>query len=334
MRINRKFLYTGAFLVALGAVLVVADLGTLDLTIVRDALRLWPVAIVVIGLAIVVRRSPVALPLGLLAAAIPGLALGGAIAVGPRFVAECASPVAETPASVTEGEFIAGGARDVAIHARCGSFQVRTEPGRTGWTLDIGGGSAPAPTIDAGGSLAIDAAGSTTGLGWGEWTGLIGRASAWDLALPTGDLGAMSTTFEATQSTIDLANTRLRSFAVTSTASQVAVDLSSTFVSDISTVTSIGQLTLVLPESSDPTVNVGLSGGDVRICTGAVLNGPVGLRVTGRLFAGHVAIRGQTETGGSIDYQSQGYELASHHADIRITGSFGSIEIDNGGCSK
>ena len=39
MRVNRRFLYAGMFLLALGAVLVVADLRALDLATVRDALR-------------------------------------------------------------------------------------------------------------------------------------------------------------------------------------------------------------------------------------------------------------------------------------------------------
>jgi hypothetical protein len=331
MRINRRFLYAGVFLVALGAVLVAADLGTLDLAIVRDALRLWPVAVVLVGVAIVVRRSPIALPAGLLAATVPGLVLGGAVAIGPRFVTDCASPGPSVPAATRDGAF--GDPRNVTIRARCGVLRLRSGADQAGWTLTTGAGTAPAPAVDArADSVAIDAVGSSTAFGWPSSDG---APSTWDLVVPTGDLGDVSATLNATDSTLDLATTRVHSLAVTSSASRVVVDLSSTYVSDISTVTNLGQLTLFLPTGSDPTVKVTMNGGEVRICTPTADLASEGVRVTGRVFAGHIDVRGRRETDTTIDYESQGYALAPHRADIRVTGSFGSIEIDPiGGCSK
>lgn len=46
MRVNRRFLYWGILLVALGGVLVAADLGAVDTPALTDALRLWPLAII------------------------------------------------------------------------------------------------------------------------------------------------------------------------------------------------------------------------------------------------------------------------------------------------
>jgi len=69
MRINRKFLYWGTFLVAVGAVLVAANLRAIGTEALTDGLRLWPLAVIVIGLALVLRRNPqLSLTTGMLAA--------------------------------------------------------------------------------------------------------------------------------------------------------------------------------------------------------------------------------------------------------------------------
>ena len=89
MRLNRTFLYAGVFLVALGGMLVAANLGAFDSIALTDALRLWPLALIAIGLGIALRRTEFSVPTGMLAAAMPGLVLGGAIAVAPRYVPVC-----------------------------------------------------------------------------------------------------------------------------------------------------------------------------------------------------------------------------------------------------
>lgn len=65
MRVNRKFVYAGVFLVAVGGLLVAADLVGVDATAIRDVLQLWPRTIVAIGLGIAFRRMPFGLPAGL-----------------------------------------------------------------------------------------------------------------------------------------------------------------------------------------------------------------------------------------------------------------------------
>ena len=42
MRVNRKFLYAGLFLVAIGGVVVAADQGAIDAATLADVVRLWP----------------------------------------------------------------------------------------------------------------------------------------------------------------------------------------------------------------------------------------------------------------------------------------------------
>src|SRR5205823_5951935 len=91
MAINRRFLYPGLFLVALGGVLVAVDLSAVDSSVLDATLRLWPIAIVAIGAGIALRRSRFALAAGVLAAMMPGLVLGGGLALAPRAPGECGS---------------------------------------------------------------------------------------------------------------------------------------------------------------------------------------------------------------------------------------------------
>ena len=61
MRLNRTLLYTGVFLVAIGSAVVAADL--LSTAALIDLLRLWPVAVIAIGLGIALRRTQLSLVL-------------------------------------------------------------------------------------------------------------------------------------------------------------------------------------------------------------------------------------------------------------------------------
>ena len=77
MQVNRRFLFWGILLVALGGVLVAADLGAIDTPALTDALRLWPLAIVAIGLSLVLRKTRWSLAGLILAAALPAAGRSG-----------------------------------------------------------------------------------------------------------------------------------------------------------------------------------------------------------------------------------------------------------------
>src|SRR6476469_4700239 len=89
MRVNRRFLYWGIFLVAIGGVLVAADVGGLDSGSIADWLRLWPVALVAIGVALVLRRTRFGMAGGMLGAALPGMVIGGGFAIVPQIAIDC-----------------------------------------------------------------------------------------------------------------------------------------------------------------------------------------------------------------------------------------------------
>lgn len=89
MRVHRALLYTGVFLVAIGGALVAADASGVAAATIVDVLRLWPLAVIAVGAALVLRRSRFSLQGGLIAAALPGLVLGAAIAAAPTHLPDC-----------------------------------------------------------------------------------------------------------------------------------------------------------------------------------------------------------------------------------------------------
>src|SRR5258706_7905624 len=105
MRVNPLFLYWGIFFVAIGGILVASDLRAVDTPTLTDVLRLWPLALVAIGLSIVLRRTRLSLPGLMLAAAVPGLVGGGALAVAPRVVGDCGARGGPASVAGKQGPF-------------------------------------------------------------------------------------------------------------------------------------------------------------------------------------------------------------------------------------
>ena len=90
MTVRRGTLYVGVFLLAAGAVTLGVSTALLDREVVAaTVVALWPLAVIAIGVALVLRRSPAALVAGVLAAAIPGLALGASVVAVPDIAIPC-----------------------------------------------------------------------------------------------------------------------------------------------------------------------------------------------------------------------------------------------------
>jgi hypothetical protein len=88
MRVNRTLLYAGVFVLALGAGLLLAGRWQLTTNDLIGVLGLWPLAVIAVGLGLALRRTQLSLASGLLAAAVPGLVLGGVMALSPRLAVE------------------------------------------------------------------------------------------------------------------------------------------------------------------------------------------------------------------------------------------------------
>ena len=322
MRINRRFLYAGVFLVALGAVLVAADLQTLDLRAIQEALRLWPLAVVLVGIAIVIRRTPAAVPAGLLAAGLPGLVLGGAIAVGPRFITECGDLAAVAPApDVRQGTF--DGPASVEIHASCGTITIGTAAG-SAWQLSAANTKGRSAAIEATNrSLTIEDSDD------GRWPSFDAGRDDWQLTLPTSSIRHLNLASNANDGRVDLAGAELDAFELSVNASRLRLDLTGASVRELTGKVNFGAVSIELPAGADLIGNLRVNASELRLCAPA----GVGLRVSGRGFAAGFDADGADRNDLNTTYQTPDYATASHHIDLTVNASFGSVEINPiGGC--
>jgi hypothetical protein len=320
MRVNNRLLFWGVLLVAVGGVLVASDLRIVDTPTLTELLRLWPLAAVAIGLSLVFRRTRFSLPALLLAAAIPGLVLGSAFAVAPRFAGDCGIRDETASVATTRGTF--DGPATVSVRTGCGSLDVTTAPGN-GWQLDAANTAGREPTVDATtGSLSID------GISHGRASFLNAERGSWDLTLPTSDLDSLSLVVTAGQGQVDLPGARIQRLVLTANAADMVVDASAASVTEVSAVVNVGRLSIDLPAGSDLTGSLRVGAGELRICAPPGL----GLRVTSPdVSAGEVSVGGLEQT--SPNWQNPEYASATHRADLRVSATFGAVEIDPiGGC--
>ena len=319
MRVNRGFLYGGVFLVAIGGVIVAVEAGLVDTARLTDALRLWPLAVVAIGAAIVLRRSELGLPTGVLAAAIPGLVLGGALAVAPRVATDCGVR-GQSPSIATEqGSF--GGPATVSLTGGCGTFTVRTSPGDE-WQLTASNTAGRLPRIRSSAqSLSVE----TTGHEGSDF--FDGGRDDWDVTLPASAMDAMSLEVLAGEGDVGLAGARIDRLTVTANASDIVVDATDAVVANLTGVVNVGSLSIRLPADGDLDGSLRIGAGELQVCTPP----GVGLRLTTRGAANEVSVRGLDQNG--TVWESPDYALAGRHADLRVNVNFGTVEIDPiGGC--
>jgi hypothetical protein len=319
MRVNRRFLYWGVFLVSLGGVLVAADLTAVDSATIADALRLWPFAIIAIGLALVLRRTRFSLAGGLLAAAIPGLLVGGAFAVAPRLAIDCGASAAPSNTVIHEGTF-AGPAR-VSVSTGCGELVVDTASG-SDWRLQAGNTRSRTPVVsESPRSLTIDAGGHE------GWRGFDEGRDVWKLTLPKDSLEDLTLAVNAGIGRIDLADAMVDGLRVTTNAAETTVDLSEASVSSLSGTVNAGKLSFSLSAATDMVVSLEVNAGALEVCVPSGLD--LKVRQTGALNG--VKVNGLSQT--ATDWQSPNYGLAAHHADLTINANLGSVEINPiGGC--
>ena len=82
MHVNRGLLFWGLALVTAGVVALGATQGWFEIPAMAEMWNLWPVILIVIGLAIVLSRTPFAVIGVVVAALVVGFAGGAAIAAG------------------------------------------------------------------------------------------------------------------------------------------------------------------------------------------------------------------------------------------------------------
>lgn len=324
MTVRRGLLYLGAFLVAAGGVTLLDAAGRLDHAALVDLLAWWPVAIIAIGLALVLRRTAAAIPAGVLAAVTPGLLLGGMVVSVPDLPTPCAIDGADgtaTGAAVTrDGSFDATARVDLELS--CGELAVRTAPG-TAWSVDARNDRNRSADITSdAGRLDVTSQVDRSHVGWNP------GVDDWKVTLPTGSVLDLDATVNAGRGRLDLVGARLGTLALDVNAGETTVNLANAELSRLDVSVNAGSATIHLPAAGGFTGDLEANAGALVVCVPAGL----ALRVTSEAALGSIDINGLTRSGDA--WVTPGTTSAQSSAELSVQASVGSVEINTEGACK
>jgi len=257
----------------------------------------------------------------MLAAAVPGLLLGGMFVAVPDLGTPCTNleDGASGPSVTREGSLGATGSVDLALS--CGELDLVTVPG-SGWRLVARDGSGrETTTSDAGDRLVADADTRHRRFGWD--TGAVD----WDVALPTGPVIDLDVALNAGRGRIDLDGARLEGLAVDVNAGKLRLDLEGALVPRLDLQLNAAAATVILPATGDVTGDLDLNAGSLELCAPDDL----GLRVRGETTLGSTDFNGLLRRDDA--WETPNYTSAPFQADLTVTASVGSVTINpEGGC--
>ncbi len=318
MKVNRRFLNWGVFLLAAGGVMLVAQGNAVEGETVAQALRLWPIAVIAVGVGLLLRRTRLGLPAGMLAAAAPGLLLGGLVVAAPQMVPGCGGV---EPASFETRQGTFEGAASVDLRLACGELSVTTVPG-SGWRLEAGDGSGAAAVVDVSADRLSVASSSRT-----RPFGFTRRGDDWRLSLPTAGTLDLAAEIDAGRGRFDLAGAHLGSLRLAVNAGEARVDLDQATVAQLSMSVNAASASVRLPMTGDIGADFSVNAGSLRICAPS----DVGLRIHQDGVLSTTSYPGLVRSGDT--WESPGYATAIHHADVTISVNVGSVDVNPmGGC--
>ena len=151
MHINRGLLFWGLTLVTAGVVALAATQGWIDIPAMAELWNLWPVILIVIGLAIVLSRTPFAVIGVIVAALVVGFAGGAVIAAGAGGFGTCGD--VQGAQDTANGEFTSTTA-SVDLDMNCGDLTVGLADGSAWQAVTTTGGEQHVSLEADSGSLA------------------------------------------------------------------------------------------------------------------------------------------------------------------------------------
>jgi hypothetical protein len=318
MAINRRFLYAGLFLVALGGVLVAVDLAAIETTALTNVLRLWPVALMAIGVGIVLRRSRYALVAGIVGAMLPGLVLGGGLAIAPRHGLDCGAGDQSGRTSTQRGTL--PGPAAIQVDSSCGSIAIGTQSGAD-WQLVSSGDAGREPDVSlTGDSLQVASVGGE------DWSWLESGRDTWSLMLPTTPMELLRVNVDAGRASLALPGANFGTVVLTGSGAEIVADLTGARVVELDGTLDFGRMAIQLPQGTY-SGRFRIGAGELRLCT------PFGLAVHVD-FAGtprEVRVNGLRTD--ATEWQTDNYLLSGARVDLTVKVNFGNVLINPiGGC--
>jgi hypothetical protein len=317
---NRGLIFWGVALITAGAVALAIQSEVIAGDSARQAWRLWPLVLIVIGLAVISARTPFALVATLVAGLAVG-GLGGTLVAGwpDGFPIGCGGDVDSQATS--DGEFTADAAT-VELDLDCGEMAVSTGPGTT-WRVDARYASGAEPVIDTeAGRLGVQV----------ESGGFFGFADArqdWDIVLPTDPELALDLSTNAASSTLDLDGATLSEASIDANAGEVRLGLDGAEVADLSIDANAGSIRITVDETTAVAGSVEMNAGSLELCVADGTNVAITVTDDNITFSHDLDESGLTREGGT-------WRSGDGAADVTFTieGNAASFSYNpQGGCS-
>jgi len=318
MQINRGLVFWGVGLITAGAVALAIQSGAIDGDSARQLWRYWPVVLIVIGLAVIAARTPLALVATLVAGLVVG-GLAGTLASGwpDGLGLGCGG---ETPDSVTaEGGFESRG--EVTLDLNCGDLAVSTGDGAAWSVAARYADSEPEITSDAG-SLHVRSRG-------GGFPGFGDSRQSWEVVLPTDIELDLSVDASAASSDLDLAGARLTSLQIDANAGEVTINLLGAAVEDLSVDANAGSISIEADGSTAVAGSVEMNAGSLEVCVPVSVVVAITIEDDNVTFSHNLDESGLTREG---DTWRSGPGMAAVTLDVDGNAASFSLNPD-GGCS-
>ena len=313
MHINRGLLFWGLALVTAGVVALAAAQGWIDIPIMADLWNLWPVILIVVGLAIVLSRTPFAVIGVIVAALVVGVAAGAVIAAGPGF-GGCGE--ARGSAETANGEFTTSTAA-VELDMNCGDLSVGLADG-SAWQAVTTTEGEQQVSLEAGADR-LEIRSNTGGFPFSndrqEWDLTLGREIAYTLSL----------SLNAADGSVDLSGGRFGSLVVDPNAGSLDLNLSGSEVDELDLQLNAGSLSLVTDAQTQLAGRIGVNAGSVDLCTDPA----AGLRITVEAnvtFAHNLDDSGLQQAGET--YTSDNFGATARTIDLELEGNAASFTLN------
>jgi hypothetical protein len=317
MQVNRGLVFWGVALITAGTVALAIQGGAIDEEAARDAWRLWPIALIIIGLAIIAARTPFALVVTLVAGVAVG-GLAGTLAGGwpDGLSVGCGGELDE---STTERGTLDAQA-EVELDFNCGDLEVAMAAGR-GWSLHARSASGAAPeVVDDDGPLRIRSDGG----------GIFNDSrQAWEVRLPADVDLSLGVSANASSTTLDLASGSFADLRVDANAGDLLVDLSGASVADLSIDANAGSVSVVADGATTASGSIELNAGSLELCVPEELAVSITMTDTNITFSHNLDDLGLTRSG---DTWSTG--VGSPDLELDVDGNAASFTMNpDGGCA-
>jgi hypothetical protein len=330
VRIDRRFLGWGIFLIAVGIVPLAVRAGWLSADQVAQAWRFWPLILVGFGVAVLARYADLLVVGTLVTSLTLGLAVGGGLAATGAIDAGVACSSGPTPAlqaGLTRAvQASAGGSLGstaaVELTGACGPLIVETASGAA-WSVVSSASDGHYPIVDSGaGQLRVSPAQGVNLTRSGDRSVTV--------VLPTDPTLDLHVTASAGRADLTLSGARLSGVHGSFQFGDASVDLTGATVSGpLELSFDFGSGSLDLPQGQTFSGSITSNFGSLSICAPS----QTGLRfTTSQNFGSHdFASAGLVDQGGV--WQTPGFENAASRITLQVSSNFGSIDLNRqGGC--